>query len=314
MKRILSEIAALYSLFLIPAMAANAAPAFRITYFPEVAYLNEGVTFVAEGKTDSQLNVFSNGKQILDGVFNEGALELNLALNGPCTLRFQQDSTSVAFRVVQPADTEKLTEKDGFLYGGSMPAILLAQHRIPSKHDRRWETLKFLGRLFMDRRPVVHSCTLLNARIPSEWKSPELAKATGTSVKFWISDGDGSRCEGINALIANADKLETADIAVVTLSGEDYEQGDDGLQFRIKLEWYLQLLESRNIKHVFVVSDLDAYQRQRFSDMLDQVALAASANNAVAVIAGREGARDATSDAAWLKAVMTEINKAVKCR
>ncbi len=312
MKSILPEICLVYSIFLLSAQGGE--PGFNVSYFPEAAYRNEQASFVLEGRPGSRINVSFDGRLLAEPSFTEKRLEVNLFLVGSGSLVFSQETATVTFRVVQPADGAALQEKDGYLYSDNVPVVLLAVHTCPPKHDRRWEIVKAVRKMFSDVRPSVSSGVLAGASFLAENEKGNLDSLTGAPAGFWTYAGLSNGLSEINGLISGAPGLKRTGMAVIALTASDHERGIDDVQFRIKMEWYLQALKESGFRHVFLLPPpFDSRQAARFPDLTDQLKEIARGNNARLANIGRAGDKEVPSAASWLKPAMKEIQKVVKC-
>ena len=302
----------MYSLFSLAVYGGEAG--IRITHLPEAAYRNELATFVAEGQAGSEMEVLFDGKPMTKAAFKGNSLEVNLALRESGFLVFQCGSSSLTFRLVQAGDNVALAEKEGYLYAGATPAILLAEHTIPPKHQRKWETVRLMKRLFGDPRPAVHSGLIAGASFLPASDLASLDKCTGVPAGFWTYAGPGRGLSEINGLIVAARGLTPAEIVLVALSATDQERGIDDVQFRIKLEWYLQALGTLPFRFIFVVPPpLDAAQAERMPDLAREISLIAAGNNAFFADVNRINARGDLTAASWLRPVVRRIQDTVKC-
>jgi hypothetical protein len=288
----------------------------KVVHFPEAAYLGERTTFVVEAQPTGKVAVEFNGEEIVETSFAGERREFNLVLQKSGMLVFKQGAASVAFHIVQPTDNVPLHEDMGYLYSDKGPAILMARHLHPPKHDRRWETLRLLKRLFSDPRPRVSSGVVLGGySLPEGSGAPATNRPPATSAGFWTSATASNCLSEINGfIVTGTNGLRKADVLLLALMGRDFEQGVNPIEYRIKMEWCLQCLGQLPFAHAFVSMPLlNASQEERFAGPLQALRTAALGNRAVFLGSVRERKEDDKSASRnWFGRVQTRIEEKVK--
>jgi hypothetical protein len=207
----------------------------RFDYFPSEAYENEEATFVLRGSPGAALTVTLNGKTIAESTFGETALKQRLLLAEGGTLVFTSGETRREFQLVAPNSEAKLSERDGYLYQGDRPAILLPRHVHPPKHDRTWEGWKLVKSVFV---------TPEERRISSQLR---LGRTTSQSPTFYE----------LHDLVLQLPEAVSKDLILLQVSPQDLKRGVSDLSFRMRLEWILQKLAPLKGKQFMVVMIYD---------------------------------------------------------
>jgi hypothetical protein len=267
---------------------ASAAP-FEIIHFPQASYRHEGATFVLQGESETAVTVTLDEAPVAECALAEGQTEAHFVLAEPGILRFANGDDSWAFRLLLPEERDvELSEREGYLYAGDTPAILLTAHRHPPKHDRRWEAFNVLKAFIFDSRPEVASCTLLGANFPAaknvdEYERPELPPG------FY----------DIHRLAAAIDSIATAPAIILAPGVADLDHGMDASDYVAKVEWCLQALAAREHGQLFLAAPPD------IADYLlrDRLRLAAGGNNAIFL---------RTHTASWTRLLNKELARTVK--
>jgi hypothetical protein len=265
-----------------------AAP-FDIIHFPQASYRHEGATFVLEGEPGTAIAVTLDEKPLAEFALADGETEHHLVLAEPGLLRFASGDDGWNFRLLLPAATgADLNERDGYLYAGDTPALLLTAHRHPPKHDRRWEAFNLLHRIIFDTRPEVASCTLLGGNFPAaknvdEYQRPDLP--------------DGFY--DIHRLAAAIDSIATAPALIFAPGVTDLAHGMDASDYVAKVEWCLQALEARQHEHVFLAAPPDIADFQ----LRNRLRLAAGGNSAIFL---------RTHTDSWTRLLNKELARTVK--
>ncbi|MDA3874986.1 MAG: hypothetical protein PF795_13640, partial [Kiritimatiellae bacterium] len=95
---------------------------------------------------------------------DSGKNEVSLVLEKEARLEISaEQNQGWEFQVVRPAGLHDFIERDGFLYVGDTPVILMPDHKLPPELDRRWETL---GRVSDVLQPNKQSITSIHAYLP----------------------------------------------------------------------------------------------------------------------------------------------------
>ena len=252
MKSFLIEIVVLYSLFFASASAAERS--LTVTHYPEAVYKGEQAIFVVDGVAQGRVRASLSGKPIAEAgsVSGQANMAFSITMPGPLIL-VDGSGASRTFLVVSPDGKADLREEDGYLFSGDLPAILLADHDVPSKHDRKWEILKLIKGWFRDSRPTANSGALLATSFLTADVGKSLDSMTATPQGFWLRSPPEPCVYEMHSLVAVAQRLEQRDAALVALSVRDRERGMDDDQFKMKLAWLLQLLEGRGYSEIFIL-------------------------------------------------------------
>jgi hypothetical protein len=312
-KRILTEIAVVYSLILSSAFADQ--DALAVTHYPEAVYMGEKAAFVVEGMPNGIIRATLGGKRIASAPAVGGRVDMDLSISSPGQLVLGSDAgVTRTFLVVAPDEKVELAERDGYLFSGELPVILLAEHKVPAKHNRKWEVLRVIKGWFSDSRPTADSGLLIGASFLTAEELGKLDEITSTPDGFWSYAAPGKFAYEINGLISSAQGLERRGMALVALSLTDQERGIDDCQFRIKLEWFLQALNGRGFTNLFLLPPTqDLSDEERFPDLSEDVKPIARANSAQLVNL-RCGERDFSfSGETWLAPALEQIKKRIKC-
>lgn len=313
MKRIFTEIVLVYSLILSSVFADE--DSLTVTHYPEAVYSGEKATFVIEGIPGGVIRATSVGERIGSAPSVGGRVDMDLSISSPGQLVLVADTGETrTFLVVSPDEKVELQERDGYLFSGELPVILLAEHKVPAKHNRKWEVLRVIKGWFSDSRPTAKSGLLMGASFLTAEETGRLDEIASTPQGFWRYAAPGKCVYEINGLISSAQDVEQRDMALIALSLADQERGIDDCQFRIKLEWLLQALNGRGFTNVFLLSPtLDLSDAERFPNLRDDVKPIARANNVQLLnLSCRE--RDFSfSGETWFFPALEQIKKRIKC-
>ena len=286
---------------LLLSLTSHAFEGVEVTHYPRVVYLDESFTFVIAGSPGETVTASVGDAKLCEKAFRKNVLELSLSMKESGVLRLETGGSSRRFAIVQPHDDVVLSEKDGHLYAGDLPAVLLARHNRPPPPDRRWVPVKYLIGLFSDDRPAVSSGIFLRTEVidglDDMW-------STGDALR------KSSSVYEINSLITGARTLGNADILAVCLSAGDHALGIDQLEYRMKLEWYLQAIGA--FKHVFVVSpvfgELDG---KRNLGLIRHIKIACKAHGAVLV--DMSALNVPVDTRRWLRKFQKGVRRVVRC-
>lgn len=293
---------------------SDAAPQFALSHFPDAAYVDENVTFVFTGKPDLAITATLNGKLIAQERTVSDSLEINLSLTEPGRLRLGSSTRGIEFEVLRPDPRLTLVEKGGILHTEALPAILLADHRFPPKHDRRWETVKVLRSMLGDTRPAIKSSVLLGGSFIPESDCAHLDDLFGIRKGFWSCAELPETMFEIHGMIVSMGELPRGDVLVVALSAQDHEYGIDQLGFAIKLEWYLQAIEQLRYPHVFVVDPpLNAKQAEQFPYVAPQCKLSALGNRAHSIEFHESELTHPLAAGNWMQSLKRHMERTVRC-
>ena len=213
----------------------------RFDYFPTEAYQNEEATFVLSGKVGASLTVTLNGETIAESTFTNSILKQRLLLSESGSLVFTSGETRCEFQLVPPDTKAKLNERDGYLYQGDHPAILLPKHIHPPKHDRTWEGWKLVKSVFVT---------------PEERRISSQLRLGGTSPQ-------PSAFYELHDLVLELPDAVTKDLILLQVSARDLKRGVSDLSFRMRLEWILQNLAPLKGKQFMVVMVFDDNATER---------------------------------------------------
>jgi hypothetical protein len=300
-----------------PDSSHAAGPPLRVSYYPQAVYVGEHVLFELQSIDGRPVSAEMAGKQLAEvQPAANGTAELSLTLEAPGTLMFRQGDAEMAFEVLFPDSTGTVIEENGFLWCEGKPAILAAHHRHPPKHDRRWEIAHLIKNLFTDTRPKIGSGTIVGASFMSEEMAANLDKLSGTRSGFWTRVAPPDALSEINALIlSRARAASNTAMLIVALSSRDLRHGIDRLEYRIKVEWYLQGLQASRQARIFLAAPpLTARESEQFGDMNRELAASAEANAAIFVRTEEADAKTGVDEQAWLKTVLGPIDKVLKLR
>lgn len=286
----------------------------RVSYAPDAAYVGEKTTFVLEGAPGEVLMATLNDESLAAASFESGSLELNVSLREGGRLRIGDASGGVEWEVVRPSRRPGLAETQGRLVLNGRPAILLADHRVPPKHDRRWETVSVIRRLLADPRPAVRSGALVGGEFLPEHVRRRLDAFTALRAGFWsVPDAPVTLYE-LHGLLVSLDRLPSSELLLVALSDRDHQRGLPPLSFAIKLDWYLQAVRKRGIAHAYVVPPpFTARQREQFPYVEPQCRLSALSNLAAFVPFHESELREPLTALGWLRPVMDRLGGSVRC-
>ena len=134
---------------------------------------------------------------------------------------------------------------------------------------------------------------------------------------FWTCPAVSNCQSEINGFITTgAGALKATDVLLLVLSGKDLEQGVNPVEFRAKLEWYLQSLAPLKFGHTFVaLPTLSALQQERSSGTLASVRIAVLGNRGSFLGDGvpRRGTGGA-APADWLPLIEKQISDTLRIR
>lgn len=293
--------------------AAGQTGVFKITQFPEAMYINEQSTFVVKTEEGARVDAFLDDRKVASSSSGNAVCELNLSISESGLLRFVSGSSAISFHVVKPSDGVELREKGGYLHSGTACAILLAEHRHPPKHSRKWEVVKVLLRFVVDTRPRIESGTIVAGDVARGIDADAISEHGGFSTGFWRHVVLSNTVSRINSLVEKVPVLKKTDAVVFALSSDDLERGITELMLRMKLEWCLQVLEHREFKHVFVVAPtLVKHQVERFPDVNAAVRIAAGGNGASPITIFSTNEKRPLTTKEWVSQVTTEMARTVK--
>ena len=270
------------------AVMAAAAP-FEIIHFPQASYRNEGATFVMQGEPGMPVTATLGDETLAEFALGEGQTEAHIMLAEAGTLRFASGDESWSFRLLLPEETgAELNERDGYLYAGDTPALLLTAHKHPPKHDRRWEAFNVIKKLILDERPEVDSCTLLGANFAAaknidDYTRPELPAA------FY----------DIHRIAAVIDALDKTPAIILAPGVDDLNHGMDASEYVAKIEWCLQALIARQHSHIFLAAPPDIADYK----LRDRLRLAAGGNQSIFLRTHTEG---------WTRLLNKELARTIK--
>jgi len=256
------------------------APTFAVAYAPAAVYRDAEAVFTTEGRAGVELDVLWNGEILSRGLTAGPRTPFAFTPRRPGVLTFRDGTErQLSFALISPQTEAALTVRDGFLAADGMPAILLAEHRHPPKMDRRWQTVSALAGLFRDPRPCVESVVWMTTRAAARDDMPDAEPGIDTNrCRRLVVPVDHSE---ILALIAQVDRLPTAQAVAVRLSDFDLERGAGWIEYRMKLEWLLQRLRQRGFLWIFLFGPVMEPERaQVFADWRDEVKTAAAGNEA----------------------------------
>ena len=286
----------------------------RVAYAPDAAYVGEKATFVLEGVPGQTVTATLNRVTLAARTFEAPSLELNLSLPEGGRLRIGDGDVSAEWEVLRPSRRPGLAETNGQLVVNGRPAILLADHRAPPKHDRRWETVSVIRRLLADPRPVVKSGLLAGGDFLPVHVRRRLDTFTSVHEGFWTLPETPVALYELHGLLIALDRLASSELLLVALSDRDHERGLPPLSFAIKLDWYLQAVRKRGIAHPYVAPPpFTARQRERFPHVWPQCRLSALSNRAGYVSFHESEVREPFSALAWLRPVMDRLGGSVRC-
>ncbi len=286
--------------FVVCAEGPASAPAFEVSHYPVVAYAGENATFVVRGPQGAAAAVTFDAKPLDQATFTDEPIEFNLKLATGGKLRFRCETVEYVFHVVMPTDKVALTVKDGCLFAGEHPAVLLPRHRHPPKHDRTWETVRVVSVLVgKDQRPKVRTVMVYGgAQLPD---LPELPNA-------WRL----VRRDVLPGLIAGLRNRKPADVLLVNPSLRDLALGTSPLTYRMQLEWLLQAVDRRTLKHVYVVAPaMTEHEEKAYPELREYLKLAAAGNSADLIAPGLTATRGTVDRKDWLSAVRQRLQKTV---
>ncbi|MBN2301147.1 MAG: hypothetical protein JXN60_01390 [Lentisphaerae bacterium] len=284
----------------------------KILHFPEAAYADERVTFVAEGRCGEKVSAYLDGVELEAGTISTNILEFNFSIPKSGMLTFTHGCDVRKFQVVQPDDIVFLSEKNGYLYVNDVPAILLARHLHIPKHDRRWETATLFSKLITDTRPIVMSGVLVGADFLNKHEPIDLNEIAGNGTNVWQYVKISGTSE-LNAIAICIRSVPLADLLVLALSDRDLERGIDDLQFETKLAWCMQVAVRHGFKHFFLVMPpLHDDQRERFPGLALSMEVWAKSHHAVFIETGSRTPDRALDGRKWFRRVLKNINKTVK--
>ncbi len=303
----------MYSLILSPAFAGE--DSLAVTHYPEAVYKGEETVLVVEGMPNGIVRATLSGKRIASesAVGGRADMDVSISESGQLVLR-ADDGATRTFLVVAPDEKVELEERAGYLFSGELPVILLAEHKVAAKHNRKWETLRVMKGLFCDSRPAVDSGLLIGASFLAADELGKLDELASAPDGFWSYAAPGKCAYEINGLISSVHCLERKGMALVALSLADQERGIDDCQFRIKLEWFLQALNGRGFTNLFLLPPpQDLADAERFPDLSEDVKPIARANS-VQLVNLMCGERDFSfSGAAWLAPALERIKTRIRC-
>ncbi len=295
----------------LPGDAPSPGVTLRVSHFPTAGYLGEPLTFVLNASPGKPVRVNLNRTLLMECAPETGNTQVVLSLDRSGLLSFCQGTNTISFDVVRPSDPTAFREEAGYLYTDRGPAILLATHRVPPRHDRTWEVLRLLRRLLTDTRPIVTQGILIG--VANLLRPLEPYRTAGLS-SFWRMHAVTNSLSEIHALLGGASGgLRKADVALVALAGYDLDMGMHPLEFRMKLEWYLERLARAGIPWRFLAfPTLDARRRIRYAATLEAVKTAARSHHALLLDSPPRAGTCAPS--LWLPALETQIGSRLRLR
>ncbi|WFB34422.1 hypothetical protein P3T73_09635 [Kiritimatiellota bacterium B12222] len=128
----------------------------EIPYFPEVVFRQSPLSFHLHRNAQLPVHVLQNGQETR--VFppsSSSLIEYTFSPDESAVMRFYQASPEQAwvFQIICPGDAVTLSEKDGYLFHGETPVILMPDHRLPTPLDRRWETVHLIEKAMQSHKP-----------------------------------------------------------------------------------------------------------------------------------------------------------------
>lgn len=238
------------SLFLICGLPAAFPCVFSLnaaefSYFPEVVFAGESLTFRLSAPQRNELRVLSETREITRIPLPAGdTVEWSTRLQEGTTLSFYTqragEAQGFSVRVLRPAADAGLREVDGFLFQEDTPVILLPDHRLPPRLDRRWETLQHLTRPLHDPRlapgpllwlaPGPHIDTSLAAMLTTQ-----PVRQIFFDPEAWFQ---------VHGLIVQP-SLPRSEFVVLEVDEADLERGMPLGEWRMKWQFALQQLQAR---------------------------------------------------------------------
>lgn len=289
--------------------------ALRVSYYPQAVYAGEPALFELQAETGLVVSAHMDGTQLAEmHPTPDGTAELSLAVEMPGVLTFRQGDAEFMFEVVFPDSRAPITEESGFLWSAGRPAILVAHHRYPPKHDRRWEIAHLIKKLFSDTRPEIGSGTIVGASFMSADMAGRLDELSGTRQGFWSRVTPPDCLSEINSLIVSRDQAASnTAMIVVALSSRDLRRGIDRLEYRIKVEWHLQGLQvGRAAELVLAAPPLTERETRQFGDTNRELAASAAANLAMFARPGQADVKTGVDEEAWFRAVLARVGKGLR--
>ena len=298
----------LLSLFAGAAARCEQAAAFVVTYYPQQAYLEERATFVLAGSKGQKLTVSLGAKVVRRAVFQQDRLEVNMEFDRGGRLTFQSGAQRQVFRLLTPDAKAELEVRDGVLYAGDLPAVLLAEHRAPPKHDRTWETFRLLHHFAgAETRPRADDLTLVGADFLDGGPGAGLPSA-------WSWHAVERRPYELLRVIAAHEQLADADVLLLAPSMRDLQHGCTPLAFRLRLAWLLQATANeRRAGTLLVVPPRTAAMQREFPRLWHDLFLVAASHDVALIDPGLDAsATGSVPAAAWFKQVTARLQKYVE--
>lgn len=144
------------------------------------------------------------------------------------------------FQVVRPADLHAFTERDGFLYVGDTPVILMPDHNIPPELDRRWETFDRVSGALQSVKPEITSIqaflpktsTLLED-LPSLWNGDQVRRRAPSDEAWFHLHG-----------FLTGFRAAPADFVLFEVDFHDLERGMSPVAWLMKWQYLLQHIQA----------------------------------------------------------------------
>ncbi|MEX2607559.1 MAG: hypothetical protein WD708_09450 [Kiritimatiellia bacterium] len=214
----------------------------EIPYFPEVVFRGTPLTLQVAGTGGGDVRLRTNGtahSQV--SAVDSGKSEVSVILEKETRLElFAEPDQRWTFQVVRPGGAHTFIERDGFLYVGDTPVILMPDHKLPPELDRRWETLGHVSGVLQPGKPAITSIhaflppgSSLLEDLPRLWtgNSPRI---THPSENSWFQ---------LHGFLTDFTSV-SADFVLFEIDGYDLERGMSTVSWLMKWQFLLQHIQA----------------------------------------------------------------------
>ncbi len=215
---------------------------FEISYFPEVIFKETPLTVHVTAPKMENVEVLIDQKieRLIQGG-GDGVREVTLVTEKGIDLSFRLESgeREWTFKVIEPGFSGELREADGYLYQGTVPVILMPQHRLPPPLDRRWETVEMVEHMIQNEKPEITSLSMV---IPEGSGLSNYIKNLFPHSEIHIQEPNPKAWFRVHGFLTSAAN-DTAEFLVVETDLFDFERGMSPQAWFMKWQFLLQNLE-----------------------------------------------------------------------
>lgn len=222
----------------------RAVAGFEVPYLPEVVFQGTPLTLQVMRPPQTPLLVHTNG--VLLAAFPAGGaprLELVCFPRSDLRITLTAEGTDRgwSFAGVTPESGAGLREKDGFLYAGALPAILMPQHRLPPPLDRRWETVELVESLMQPAKPAIER---LLCYLPESSDLPKALQTLLPSVPLDQRPPDPQSWFRVHGYLCRNDAATPSAMLAVEIDLHDLERGMAPQAWLMKWQFALQRIQA----------------------------------------------------------------------